>query len=324
LREINTKRREQATANRLENDKVLENVVSNIIKKSPSLAALFKIGGRLSDPFRATTAAPSRLDFVPKHPPTFFRVNPSSEKRPAHLGQRFRVEIETDAENQYFDRLIDGGSWVLQLNDREVDNARFNLMNGVGTLSVPLPANAEVGEILSYELTITDESRLAPFELRFERIVAAEQATTGGQGGTRKPPAVPGPGDREQPKEIGLPPIISVKENDENWEQLGFDRESVLSILGDDYFVNVDNVHLRHEMKLRPTQATLLEAQFKYGSFLLALALQKAGENRAENDETEDIESEVARVTRAFGPFIIPMISGLSELTEDSFAPAED
>jgi hypothetical protein len=328
LKMLRAKRREDALGKKLQDDKALERMLSDIIKKSPALSALFITGQRLADPFHTAGANDSRLEFVGKRYPTFFHLSKGHEERTAHLGQRFRVQFETDAENSYFDRDLQPGEWTLSVEGSAVSNTVLNLLNGIGTLNVHLPGGALAGSTLQWDGTVSDPTRVEPFSFSFRTRIAAANSGANSSTGERKPPAEPGRGNRQIPQGLTLPPIISVPKAD--WGEHGFTRESALAVKADeeggyDFYVNVDNLHLLHEIKSAPSKSGALRAQYKYGMALFGLALLK--DHQSNESEDVDVEAVVRRVSAAFSPFLIPMIQGLSELEEglelEAVEPAE-
>ena len=106
-----------------------------------------------------------------------------------------------------------------------------------------------------------------------------------------------------------LPNIVEVTE--ESWATHKFDRFTALKIkdAGDgehngvdkqtvsqyDFFINVDNLYLKIEMKSAKSDASLLKARFMYGMVLVGLGLlqqdvaaQSKKTKRPEADEDED------------------------------------
>jgi hypothetical protein len=325
LRELRQKRREDALSKKLQDDRALEEVLRDIIQKSPSLAALFITGKRLSDPFNLRKGGTSTLDFVGQRFPTYFRLMKGNERRSAHLGQRFRVQFETDAENLYFHRDLEPGLFQLEQEGEVLDAPPPNLLNGIATLNLQLPAGAKVGDILRWDGQVIDALRPDPFLVAFERVVQPPEQSGGGTG-TRRKRADPEGDDRQVPRAVTLPPITSVHKGD--WGLHGFDRDSALAVKPDakggwDFFVNADNVHLRWEAKATPHRSGSLEAQFKYAMALIGLAILK--ERPADDGDGEtDIEAEVERTTRALSPVILPMIAGLADLEADLAAGPDE
>jgi hypothetical protein len=327
LKALQNRRREEALARKLADDKALEEVLADIIKRSPSLAALFLAGKRLADPFRSKEGTEDPLSFKGERFPTYFRLMKNQARGTAHLGQRFKVFFETDAENQFFARDLEPGIFELELNGEPYPVRHPNLLNGVATLNLTLPAGASAGQTLHWQGAVSDSNRLDPFEFDFERTVGPEVDPSTGRG-ERRPPAKPGAGEREVPQGLTLPPITSVYQKD--WGRFGFDRESALATRrssegGWDFYVNMDNVHLRWEAKAAPAAAATLEARFRYALALVGLALLKATDGRDSADEEEESpEAFVETVTKAIAPVLLPMIAGLAELDDAAVSEADD
>lgn len=241
--------------------------------------------------------------------------------RSAHLGQRFQVQLETDAENMYFHRDLEPGTAAVTSGGVEVPIGSLSLLNGVATLTLSLPDGAAVGETHHWELEITDPARSKPFIFDFSREVAPAVESGGGRG-ERRPPAEAGQGGRTVPAALKLPPVISVRRPE--WPAHQFTRESALSIKGGeeegyDFYVNLDNVYLAAERRADPGKAGMLDARFRYGMALFGLsALHFIKVSREGDESAEDL---VERLSTAFAPFLLPMIDGLADIDE---APADD
>ena len=140
---------------------------------------------------------------------------------------------------------------------------------------------------------------------------------------------------RENQAGILLPNIIEVTED--QWAKHEFDKHTALVIKdagspdngnGDDtptqydFFINVDNVYLRSEMKPTKSDVPVLKARFIYGNVLVGLGLlqQHAESGNSKNgdsdgdEESTNVEERVAQVSRALAPIILPMIDSLGAL----------
>jgi hypothetical protein len=134
-----------------------------------------------------------------------------------------------------------------------------------------------------------------------------------------------------------MPELVEIREDE--WVSRGFDKYSALQVIdngegGYIFFVNMDNVYLRTEMKSpSPTMdVKLLEARFKFGLVLIGLALlqeyreQKDGRQGISPDEEyETIEQRVFNISKGIAPVLLPMIEGLKdlELPEENLATAQ-
>jgi hypothetical protein len=110
-----------------------------------------------------------------------------------------------------------------------------------------------------------------------------------------------------------------------------------------EFAINVDHTYLNQERKRIGSDAKVARAQFVFGTVLVGLGLihryQQLEKSHASDDQAEGEESPVSHilgmtgedwvgeVTRAVAPFLVPMISQLSTLTDsqvDSLAAVGD
>ncbi len=238
LRKLKSKRREEQLASKLQDEKPLEDVLKNILKRNKVLASLFVMGQRLSNPFKVKGVGSDDVPFNGKRFPEYFKfkgrdVGQKLGKH-CHRNMRFQLTFETDAENDYFRREIEPGSFQLFLlrngSRTRVDNLTGPvLQDGIANLRAHLPTDCSIGEDLQYCAVVTDESRVEPIENYCTIYVEPDTAVTGGSGGSRKPPT-PTPGkDRELLTGIAFPKIKDVRR--EEWDDHKFDSYSALQIV---------------------------------------------------------------------------------------------
>jgi hypothetical protein len=346
LRDLKERRRREETQARLADSKPLEDVLETILKHSPSLANLFLLGKRAANPFKTREVQENEQPYHGNRFPTYFKFKGKDYgfvlERETHRNMRCRISFETDADNDYFSRTLETGEFSLTsiTNGTALPVSNFagpNLNNGVATLSVRLPEESAVGSRLEFLATVTDPYRAQPFENRFLVLVKPDAILGGGGGGTRRnPPSKDEGKDREQTAGITLPNIIEVTE--EHWPTHEFDRLTALKIkdAGDgdqdggdeqnvtryDFFINVDNLYLKAEMKSTKADVPLLKARFMYGMVLVGLGMlqQDIADQSGKNDESDEnngcgnIEERVERVTKALAPIMLPMIDSLGAL----------
>jgi len=357
LRELKERRRREETESRLADSKPLEDVLTLVLKKSPTLANLFLRGNRAPNPFKTMKVREDEKPYQGKRFPTFFKFKGLEYGevlvRETAKNMRARIVFETDAESDYFGRDSEKGEFSLHIvaGNRHVAVASYvgpNLHNGIATLNVALPENCQIGDELHYLAVVTDPSRVEPFENRFTVRVKKEATPSGGPGARRKPPTRE-PGDhRERPTGISLPKIIRVFEAD--WEKHNFDKYTALRIKNAgftdekggngnakpvyDFFVNLDNQYLRGELKLGRRDPGIVRERFTTGMVLVGLALLHQEEvqrrtrehQKGEDEEAEEqvfpasIEHWVERFTKALAPVLLPMIELLGELDQESGA----
>jgi len=353
LRALRERRHKEETEKNLADSKPLEEVLKSILKSSPTLSSLFLTGQRLSNPYSTIEVETGEDEYQGKPHPTFFKFKKVDYgrvfKRNCPVNQRCRIAFETDVANDYFRRAINPGRFILIAEDEgeRAINAASNvhLHNGKATLNIKFPEGTHVGQRMMVTTTVEDDTLMAPFENVAEIVL--EEAKEVGPGGTgkRKPPADRDGDKAEKTQGIELPKPVLVRQKD--WEEHGFDEKSGCKVVQDEstddpdrlfytYYVNVDNIYLRTEQKASKRDASLLRARFIYGMVLISLAMIKDAveshngnassnqDNEDTSDEAENLPARVLQVTRAVGPFLLPLIESLGGLREEDTAlPSE-
>ncbi len=148
-----------------------------------------------------------------------------------------------------------------------------------------------------------------------------------------------------------MPKITRVYES--HWGLYNFDKYSALKIkhAGEipeengaettrgraiyDFFVNMDNIYLKAELKEGGKDQEIVRARFTYGLVLIGLALlhdevhaSKVAEDITEEEDTSSngkwtIEGKVYEFSKALAPVLLPMVESLGGLTLDEL-PAMD
>ncbi|OGD83583.1 hypothetical protein A2572_04770 [Candidatus Collierbacteria bacterium RIFOXYD1_FULL_40_9] len=86
---------------------------------------------------------------------------------------------------------------------------------------------------------------------------------------------------------------------------------------GYDFFINMDNVYLKTEIKGTTNKdPRLIESQFKFGMVLLGLSCINSFEKTEKETEESggSIFDKISAFAKAVSPVLIPMISNLGEL----------
>lgn len=342
LREVRNERQEAAQKERIADSKPLEDVLKNIITRSPTLSMLFAPGQRLSSAFKRKKVKAKQKHFDEKQFPTYFRLKGKSDTKEthktAHLGQRFRVQFETDAEREYFQRRISPGQFELFfVNDGEMepvlDYTGPYIFHGLANVNISLPDDRIVGDEVRYVATVTDDN-MGDFTNEFiVDVKPAQQSDPNKKKRTRvRPPSDEEGDDRTVPAGISLPEPVPVYEKD--WEDYDFNQYSALRVSQKDsdhnkkspeyyFFVNMDNEYLKHELKGSKEAAAILKAQFSTGMTVIGLAMlnqHKMDDKSARSDESDqgiDVLENITQVSTALSPFLIPLVR---ELGRDDFA----
>ena len=218
------------------------------------------------------------------------------------------------------------------------------MTNGLATLTIQLPINCQVGDSIEFEAVVTDPTLLDPFKNAMSINVREEaEPHPGGGGGPRKPPTNATGEDRETPTGITLPKPINVFETEWGNHNPPFDKYTALRIKIDeeptagtngngetqdvyDFFINMDNLFLKSELKGTGDEIDLIKARWRYALVLVGLALLHDNAKKAkqqveegkEDEANQDIEKKVEHLTRALAPVLLPMIDSLGALEMDS------
>ena len=357
LRALKERRRSEEIQSKLEADKPLEDVLKSLLKQSPTLQALFLAGTRLANPFKTAEVREKEEKFEGKRHPSYFKFKGRDHgkelRRDTHINQRCRIAFETDAVNDYFSRGVDNGDFKLDFvsGTSRMPVSNFvgpNLQTGLATLTLQLPTNCEVGDILQFEAIVSDPTLIEPF--RNEFVISVQPATVPGNGKPgerRKPPSDKKGPDRDAPGGISLPNIVKVEESEWQKKNPKFDKYTALRVVisdddvnlnedqehtnggshaAYDFFINMDNIYLKSELKGSKGDPEMVRARWKYGLVLIGMALlhddiqsKKSRETEKDKrpDQEESIEDKVNWFTRAIGPVILPMINSLGTLVEE-------
>lgn len=335
LRQLRERRRREQIESKLEDSRPLADILRDILKKSPTLSRLFVDGIRLQNPFRVEGGKAAEV-YEGKEFPTYFTlIDKRSIENPRNcpLNARFRVQYKTDARNDYFSRDKDPGEFSLLVNGEEVQDRALNLWNGTANLNIGLPVEAYIGSILHFESSVSDISRVEPFEDEFYVRVQEPMSKRLGQSGVRRPPSSDEKGkDTEKRSRLELPRVIEVRRGE--WDAHSFNDESALRVVdsgehGYDFYVNMDNIHLLTEQKVSSSlDSRLLDAKYKYGMVLIGIALlreyEREKDSEASTADEEDISSRVLDLTKAISPVLLPMIGSLGDLKIEEISVHEE
>src|SRR3989338_5181082 len=215
LRALREKRRREDVENRLQDSKPLADVLENIIKKSPSLSSLFMQGIRIKNPFNLMGATEFG-EFKGKTFPTYFTpAKEYSKEKPkvCPINRKFRIQYETDANNDYFNRDKEPGELTLAVNNAPIEDYSLNLWNGLATLTIGLPDNTKVGDILSFQTSVIDLTRVDAIASEFcVKVEEPETKTNGHKKGERKDSSSEEKGvARQKPSYLDIPNAIEVR-----------------------------------------------------------------------------------------------------------------
>jgi hypothetical protein len=326
LREHNSMRRKKRLDETLSKEENAADYLQELLKSDPTLASILGIGGNV-----ISTTGPTS-DPVPydgRKFPTFFQLLKEPKgglTKSCPLNRTARIEFETDAANDYFDRPDCPGTITFDPPNLCVSS---HLWDGKFTTKFQMPYDANVGDVVDLTVTITDierDKKGQPFVSQF-KMRGATEAEDG---------PVPPPGPRREGNKrndngklsapvLATPDIREVRR--ERWgdTQFQFDEYSAVKIAhaeeghGYVFFVNMDNRFLINELhKTKDEESNLVRHWFKYGVVLSALGILKEMERIEEqggtNDDGEADQMDLDRVGRfsaGLARVVVPMIRAL-------------
>ena len=327
LKRLQNERRAAAVQERLSDDRPLQDVLQNILKKSPVLSKILLAGARLTSPFNVTPSVGEGTTFIGKKHPSFFSVKGKLKNgvliKNIPINHDFRVQFETDAVNDYFVRPAEKGALQIKMDGvtRPDLVKHLGLFNGTATLTVRMPGDAKIGESHVFQTSIIDDYIPQSFENVFHLEIGEPMEYSGGQSGNRTPPEDDKKkGVRQNPNEAAMPNIEEKYRAD--WEQFSMDKNSALVVYstdeGSDYYLNMDNQYLLTELKgVRDNNKILLtKARYKYSMALIGMSIESYYKSlpSQEQDGTIDVPTEIRRITTMLAPILVPMLESMAEL----------
>lgn len=351
LQKLQQQRRDQDVESRLSEERPLEEVLSKVLKASPTLKTLFLQGQRLARPFArgaggilGPNGGPNKGEeqFKGRRHPTFFKIKGIKYgevyKRNCEINRRCRIKFETDVENGYFDRPTDRGKFELEIIESSASltppSYSLVLEDGEAFLNMALPIEAGVQDWITLQTSVNDPTLQEPFINVIKLNILAKQEHPKGPHKAKPKPSGSGEGVGSTTQGIKLPQVVPVYQDDQHWIKYGFEEDTACHVFSDPvkingktilehvFYINMDNKSLKTEMKYSKQDPRLLDAKFKYGNVLLGLAmLHKNGDkiDKSEEDEKggESVQDHIKHFTSAVSPVLLPMIDQLAGLNEE-------
>ena len=248
LREHNAQRRKRRLDETLSKNENATDYVEQLLKSDPTLASALGIGGNVVS---KTGPVAEPIVYSGKKFPTYFQI----VKEPAGgltkscaLNRTVRVEFETDADNDYFNRTDCPGAIEFDPPNLCVSS---HLWDGKFTTKFQMPYDAEVGDIVDVMVTVTDIERDAKSEpfLSLFALKGASEAEEGtpSPSGTRSGGVKRNADGKNSSPNLIPPDIREVRKGQKNYTDFAFDDFSAVKITnaaegnGYIFFINMDN-----------------------------------------------------------------------------------
>jgi hypothetical protein len=326
LRMHNALRKKKRLDETLSKEENAADYMQELLKSDPTLASILGIGGNV-----ITTTGPTTdpVPFNGKKFPTFFRIVKEPKDgliKSCPLNRTVRLEFETDAVNEYFDRPDCPGSVIFDPPNLCVSS---HLWDGKFTTKFQMPYDANVGDVVDMTITVTDierDQKAQPFvsQFKIKGVAEAEDLPV-------PPPGIKPPGTKRNDNGkvssavLSAPDIREVRRELWTDSQFQFDDYSAVKISHADegqgyvFFVNMDNRFLINELhKTKDEESNLVRHWFKYGVVLSALGILKEIERLEEQGGLKDDEDaepldldRVGRFAAGLARVVVPMIRAL-------------
>lgn len=299
LKALQNERRNKSIENTLQDSKPLKDILANIIEKSQSLSNLLQPGQGIPNPFNRVDSDPQK-EFKGKKFPSYFKLNKKYEKEIAcpKNQKSFSVKYATDAENDYFSRAEDPGEFSLEYNNKIVQDYSLDLYNGLATLTIGIPPNVGVGDKLSFKTEVSDIDRVEPFADEFSLHIKEERIKEKSNPGDSKEPIS---SNKSKPSESEIPEVIQVRKHDwdkDEYKEFRFDEYSALKVknAGEekyDFFINMDNLYLKSEMKNNKINPNILEKMYQTSIVLMGMSILKKENSKNNSNRNKPMSLEV-------------------------------
>lgn len=325
LKVHNAKRRKKRLDETLSNEENAADYLQALLKSDPTLASILGIGGNV---ISTTGPATEPVVYHGKKFPTYFRIVKEPKEglsKLCALNRMVRVEFETDADNDYFNRTDCPGSITFDPPNLCVSS---HLWDGRFTTKFQMPYDAKVGDVVKMSVAVTDIERNTkgqPFVSQFTIKGVSEAENIPPPPGKSPPGYKPTTNGKHSSPQLTPPDIREVRK--EKWAdtQFQFDEYSAVKIMnaaegnGYIFFVNMDNRFLINELhRTKGEEGALVRHWFKYGVVLSALGILKElqrveeeGKGK-EDEEPEPFDLEkVGRYCAGLARVVVPMIRAL-------------
>jgi len=329
LRMANAQRRKQDLESALTDEKETTSFFQDLLQSDPALASLLSGGDRLT----TSTGPGDPVPFVGKQFPSYFRIAKEPKTglvKGCPVNRTCRVEFETDATNDYFNRASCPG--LITIDPPNLCE-HSHLWNGVFSTRFRVPWNAQPGDIVEVKVKVQDvraETSEKPFVSRF-KIKAEKEAEdapspSGQHGEARRKPQQNG---KHSGPTLAPPTPHEVRRDAWKTRTPPFDEYTSIQVCNDgtggyDFFINMDNTYLLTELlRSKDADKPLVKFWFKYGLMLCAIGMlqdeRRRGENRVTPSGAEDGEETtdgpsldaINRYCTGLSRIIIPVIRRL-------------
>jgi hypothetical protein len=317
LRDLNANRRRLDIERAITDEDETAKVFNELLKTDPTLSSLLSSGDRLVTSIGPSSSTP----FIGKKFPTYFRLlkNPSNglSKR-CPINRTCRVEFETDALNDYFERADSPG---LVISDPTNLIEQSSLWNGRFNAYFRVPWDAQPGQQIPVTVTVSDvetEKRGEAYISKFTLIADTESETSSGSRTRASGGQAPKKNGKSTAPRFALPKIHDKRKPEEPFTAIEIKHDDNE---GFEFFINLENSFLLTELtRAKDSDKGLILYWFKYGLALSALGMLqeekrlRSSSSRAEEgpDNEDDLDIvKIGKICNGIARVIVPIVRAL-------------
>lgn len=299
LKTYNLLRKEEKLKDILQEAEDLDSIFRDLMKASDEIKKLLGKNGTLPDPSKMGQR--SHGDFKGERYPTFLELlTPKSGEMELPINRYRKIEMKTDAENEYFTRINDPGKLII--NPKKWVKSR-SLRNGRLTILVEAPDNTKVGDKVKLQIKLTTPNVIEGLNQSVIINIVHEREPQ------KNPPGHP----TSEISGLKVPKIEPVSKS--QWDIYNWDEYSVSEVNSTDeqtfIFVNIDNINLQRTLRLRENinNEDSIEKIYLIGIGILSLALYQNADNSANEDNQKE-------TLRTLSEFWLPIALNLPSVIE--------
>lgn len=322
----NAERKKKRLEETLSNEENAVDYFQDLLKSDPTLASILGTGGRV---ISTTGPAKEHEPINTRKFPTFFQLIKEPKDglvKTCPLNRTVRVEFETDASDDYFERPDSHGTITFDPPNLCVSS---HLWNGKFSTKFQMPFDAKVGDTVKMNVTVSDVDReikgLPPFLSTFILKGVPETDDATNPHGPRPKGKKPQQNGKQNAPTLALPKIREVRKEQWNNPMFKFEEHSAVKIINDEetggyvFFINVDNKFLINELhRTKEEEKALIKHWFVYGVVLAGLGMlgdmqrekAKKSEDKAEGRSEID-PATVGKFCAGIARVIVPIIRAL-------------
>jgi hypothetical protein len=334
----NALRKKKRLDKTLEDEDKAAEYFQEILKGDPTLSSVLGAGGHV---ISSTGPTDDPVPFNGRKFPTYFRILKEPKDglvKMCPLNRTVRIDFETDASNDYFERADCPGSITFDPPNLCVTS---NLWNGKFSTKFQMPYDANVGDVIITSGAVSDierDTKGKPFYFQFTMKGAPEVDAPNPPAANRKHGQKANNSGARTAPVLAVPKIKEVRRGEWNDPFYKFNEHSSVKISNDaetggyDFFVNVDNQYLINELhRAKEEEKALIKHWFVYGIVLAGLGMLgeserlrtdiKSEEEEEKDEASSDDLSIVGKFCAGVAKVIVPIIRSLHKIPM-AFEPA--